>query len=62
MDAVLYGTRATEKDQVLKDLDEYCALDTLAMVEIYQHLQEVSGGGDVVATKPLAEPEQIGMF
>ena len=40
----IYGTRATEKEQILKDLDEYCALDTLAMVEIYQFLVATAGG------------------
>ena len=44
MDAVLYGTRAGEKDQVLKVLEEYCALDTLAMVEIYKFLVATAGG------------------
>lgn len=44
MDAVLYGTRATEKEQVLKDLDEYCELDTLAMVEIYRFLVDIAAG------------------
>ena len=44
MDAVLYGTRAGEKEQILKDLEEYCALDTLAMVEIYRFLVDTAGG------------------
>ena len=38
MEAVLDGTRETEKDQILADLLEYCKLDTLAMVEIYSAL------------------------
>lgn len=44
MDAVLYGTKAGEKGQVLKDLEEYCALDTLAMVEIYKFLVATAVG------------------
>ena len=38
MEAVLDGTRAPQKDQILADLIEYCKLDTLAMVEIYRKL------------------------
>lgn len=38
MEAVLDGTRESEKDQILADLLEYCKLDTLAMVEIYSAL------------------------
>ncbi len=38
MEAVLDGKRPNERDQVLADLDEYCALDTLAMVRIYEKL------------------------
>ena len=38
MEAVLDGTRPTEKDRILRDLDEYCKLDTLAMVKIYEKL------------------------
>jgi hypothetical protein len=49
MDAVLYGTRANEKDQILEDLEEYCKLDTLAMVEIFRFLSQLVGGG---ASKP----------
>jgi len=29
------------KDQILDDLVEYCGLDTLAMVEIYNKLQKL---------------------
>ena len=39
MEAVLDGTRETEKQQILDDLIEYCKLDTLAMVEIYKKLK-----------------------
>lgn len=38
MEAVLDGTRASEKEKILADLLEYCGLDTLAMVEIYRKL------------------------
>ena len=56
MDAVLYQKRS-DKDQVLKDLDEYCKLDTLAMVEIFNFLTRVvAGEGGSVA-----QPEQLGL-
>ena len=55
MDAVLYGTRASEKDQVLKDLEEYCKLDTLAMVEIFRFLTNIVAGEGGNAS----EPEQL---
>ena len=38
MEAVLYGKRDSEKEQILADLIRYCGLDTLAMVEIYRYL------------------------
>jgi hypothetical protein len=38
MEAVISGQRAGQKAQILADLEEYCGLDTLAMVEIYQVL------------------------
>ena len=38
MEAVLDGKRDGEKDKILDDLDKYCKLDTLAMVEIYKQL------------------------
>ncbi|MEX1131580.1 MAG: DUF2779 domain-containing protein, partial [Candidatus Woykebacteria bacterium] len=38
MEAVLDGKRDGEKDKILSDLEEYCKLDTLAMVEIYRQL------------------------
>ena len=41
MEAVLDGKRDGEKDKILSDLEEYCGLDTLAMVEIYKKLQSV---------------------
>jgi hypothetical protein len=42
MEAVLDGTRPNEKDQILSDLDEYCAMDTIAMVKILEKLQCVA--------------------
>ena len=41
MEAILDGTRDGEKDQILNDLIEYCKLDTLAMVEIYNKLRKL---------------------
>lgn len=38
MEAVLDGKRDTEKEKILSDLVEYCGLDTLAMVKIYEKL------------------------
>lgn len=38
MEAVLDKKRDDSKDQILKDLEEYCKMDTLAMVEIYKQL------------------------
>ncbi len=38
MEAVLDGKRDGEKEKILADLEEYCKLDTLAMVEIYKQL------------------------
>ena len=56
MDAVLYEKRG-DKDQVLKDLEEYCKLDTLAMVEIFNFLTKlVAGEGGSVA-----KAEQLGL-
>jgi hypothetical protein len=40
MEAVLDDKRADQKDQILADLLEYCKLDTLAMVMIYNVLRE----------------------
>ena len=42
MEAVLDGKRPDEKEKILGDLLDYCKLDTLAMVEIYRKLLEVS--------------------
>lgn len=38
MEAVLDGKRPNEKEKILDDLLDYCKLDTLAMVEIYNVL------------------------
>ncbi len=38
MEAVLDGKRASEREQILADLVDYCGLDTLAMVEIFKFL------------------------
>jgi hypothetical protein len=38
MEAVLDGKRGAEKEKILSDLVEYCGLDTLAMVKIYEKL------------------------
>jgi hypothetical protein len=39
MEAVLDGKREDQKQRILDDLVEYCKLDTLAMVEIYNKLK-----------------------
>jgi hypothetical protein len=39
MDAVLYEKAGFNKAKILKDLKEYCKLDTLAMVRIYEFLK-----------------------
>lgn len=41
MEAVLDGKRDDEKEKILDDLIEYCKLDTLAMVEIYNVLKDL---------------------
>lgn len=41
MEVILDGTRDGEKQQILDDLVEYCKLDTLAMVEIYNKLRTI---------------------
>ena len=41
MEAVLDGKRDDQKDQILADLLEYCKLDTLAMVRIWQELAKI---------------------
>jgi hypothetical protein len=38
MDTFLKNKNSDNKEQIVKDLIEYCKLDTLAMVEIYQYL------------------------
>jgi hypothetical protein len=40
MEAVLDDKRSSEKEQILADLLEYCKLDTLAMVKIYEKLRK----------------------
>jgi hypothetical protein len=42
MQAVLDGKHDEQKQQILDDLAEYCKLDTLAMVKIYEKLEERS--------------------
>lgn len=39
MEAVLDGKHADQKEQILDDLVEYCGLDTMAMVKIYEILK-----------------------
>jgi hypothetical protein len=56
MGAVLYNKRA-DKSRVLKDLEEYCKLDTLAMVEIFNFLNRLVAGDGGNAAKP----EQLGL-
>ncbi len=41
MEAILEGKHEDEKEQILSNLTEYCKLDTLAMVKIYQYLATV---------------------
>ena len=41
MEAVLDGKRDEHKNQILDDLIEYCKLDTLAMVRIWQELEKL---------------------
>lgn len=41
METVLDGKHETERKQIFHNLDTYCALDTLAMVKIYEKLIEV---------------------
>lgn len=56
MESVLDGTRVDEKAKILSDLDEYCALDTLAMVEIYNFLVRLVG-----TSEPKAQPQQLAL-
>jgi hypothetical protein len=41
METILRNENENEKDKILKDLSDYCTLDTLAMVKIFQRLQEM---------------------
>jgi hypothetical protein len=41
MEAVLDSKRTDQKEQILKDLTDYCKLDTFAMVEIFNCLKNV---------------------
>lgn len=57
MDAVLYESR-NDKDRVLKDLEDYCKLDTLAMVEIFKFLK----GLVIDEEERTSEPEQLSLM
>ncbi len=46
MEAILDGKRDNEKEQILADLEKYCKLDTLAMVEIYNFLVKLVENGN----------------
>lgn len=41
MEAVLDGKRDDQKEKILSDLVEYCGLDTLAMVKIFNVLGNI---------------------
>lgn len=41
MEAVLDGKRDGEREKILSDLVEYCGLDTMAMVEIFNVLRQL---------------------
>lgn len=41
MDTILHGKNTENKTQILKDLSDYCTLDTLAMVKIFEVLEKV---------------------
>jgi len=41
MEAVLDDKRGEEKENILKNLVEYCGLDTMAMVKIYEYLKNL---------------------
>ena len=43
MEAILDGKHPDQKEKILSDLVEYCGLDTLAMVRIYEALGRVAG-------------------
>lgn len=55
MEAVLDGKREGERENILKNLRDYCELDTLAMVRIYDYLVNYIG---LSKHNP---PEQIGL-
>lgn len=42
MDAVVKNKSGVDKDKLFSDLVEYCAMDTLAMVEIWRYLNNLS--------------------
>lgn len=44
LDAMFTETRPQDREQVRKNLEEYCALDTLGMVEIMAFLQKMAAG------------------
>ena len=41
METILEGKRKNEKEKILKDLKEYCKLDTLAMVRIFEKIRQL---------------------
>lgn len=43
METVLEGKHKEEREKIFHALDTYCALDTLAMVKIYEYLLKVAG-------------------
>jgi hypothetical protein len=55
MEAVLDSKRDAEKEKILKNLRDYCELDTLAMVRIYEYLIEYIG------LEQKSKPVQIGL-
>jgi hypothetical protein len=36
---MINGRHASSKERIIKDLLDYCSLDTLAMVQLYKFLQ-----------------------
>lgn len=56
MEAVLDGKREGQKEKILKDLWDYCELDTLAMVRIWEFLARLQ------AKKDTKIPEQTSLF
>jgi hypothetical protein len=55
MEAVLDGKREGEKEKILKNLRDYCELDTLAMVKIYDFL------ANFVGLQKESKPQQISL-